>query len=222
MCGFLHYDGKGSLKFSRATNLLKLDQFHVDPHDVITAYSSPNLMAFVHSHCQHDPVFSDADIEYLNRTRIPWFIYSTKTHTFNFKRPDGIFPPFVGREFIVGLHDCAGLVMDYFLKFFSLPIPFFVRTASTMAFGYPLDCVTLLNLGFEEVKDGSSRVHDVVLMQTQFGKPITHVGVVVREGLLLHQMYGRVSAMETYAGLWTRLTKLTFRHPKFTSKLSVL
>jgi len=221
VCGFLHPDGNHSLSYTPVRNLASLESFAVNTSDVVAAYAKGPIAAFVHSHCQHDATFSDPDLDNLNRTRLPWFVYSTKSHTFNFRRPTGVCPPFEGREFIMGLNDCAGLVMDYFQRFFNYAFPYFTRPLATIELGYAYDCISLRNAGFQEVT-GPTKPHDVILMRLGFDKPVTHVGVLVREGLLLHQLKGTVSSIEQYSGQWQRLTRFVFRHPEFTSKLPVL
>lgn len=220
ICGFLHPDGQGSMKFVHARNTQKLEEFLVDQRDVIAAYARGSVYAFAHSHCQHDHIFSDADLECINATRVPWFVYSLKSRQFNFRRPDGCIPPFVGREFILGMNDCVGLVTDYFSKTHGFTFPFFTRTPTNLHLGYSLDVNLMYNSGFSEVKDGSLRPSDVVFMKFKFDAPVTHCGVINGDGLLLHQVQGTVSSADKYEGAWKRMTKFVFRSPKFTSKLS--
>lgn len=222
ICGFLHFDGAGSLRFYNVRNCLKGEQFVVDPNDVRSAFASGTVGAFAHSHCANDEAFSEADIESINITQVPWFVYSTKSRRFNFRRPDNVYPPLVGREYILGMHDCVGLIADYFKKFYDLSFPFFCRTHDMMSHGYPLDHVLLLRLGFQEVKTDKPEINDVVLIRFNFNLPVTHAGVIVKDDLLLHQITGKVSCVEQYSGVWERMTRFVFRHPKFTSKLSVL
>lgn len=221
ICGFLHNDGQQSLRFTPARNLLSAEEFMVDPADVIKAYNLGPIEVFVHSHCTNDEKFSDVDLESLDRTRVPWLVYSTKSKLFNFRRPTGLVPTLQGRQFILGLHDCAGLVMDYFLRFFDVRFPYFTRTQTVLNLGYPWDCVTLHNYGFRPV-EGPVRPHDIVLMKFAFGLPVVHTGVIVKDDLLLHHVRGKVSAVEQYSGAWSRLTQFIYRHPEFTSKLPVL
>lgn len=218
--GFLHRTGEGSLRFEPVRNQASLEEFIVSPKDALTNIQN-GAFAFFHSHCQSDSTFSDLDLSGIENTSIPWLLYSTKDHHFNFRRPKGMFPPFEHREFIVGVQDCVTLAGDYYEKFFGLRFPFFARPPSSIEMGFALDQSVLFNMGFERI-DGPARTHDLVLMSNPFKRVVNHVGVVLKDDLLLHQQFGNVSGITQYTDTLKACTRFVFRHPKFTSKLSML
>lgn len=224
ICGFLLPDNNGSLAFTACRNTAKspVEEFSAHFDDVALAYTHGVPAAFVHSHCQHGHEFSDADVAGMENTGIPWLLYSTKTKQFNFRRPLRTVPPLVGRTFTLGLYDCVSLVTDYYEKAFSVRFPFFVRTWETVNNGFPFDCAYLQNAGFRQIDGRDVRPNDVVLMSARQSVPVTHVGVIVKDDLLLHQVHGKVSSVEPFKGSpWERMTRLVFRHQEFTSKLSL-
>lgn len=224
ICGFLSPDNAGSLSFTACRNIAAspVEEFQAHFEDVALAYKHGVPAAFVHSHCQHGHEFSEADIAGMENSGIPWFLYSTKTRQFNFRRPIKTVPPLIGRSFVLGLRDCVAIVADYYELAFGVRFPFFVRTWETVNTGFPLDCSFLQNAGFSAVQGQEPVPNDIVLMAGRTDMPVTHVGVVLNEGLLLHQVHGKISGVEQYKGSpWQRMTRLVFRHPEFTSKLSM-
>ncbi len=224
ICGFLTPDNAGSLAFMACRNIASTpaEEFQAHFEDVALAYRHGVPAAFVHSHCQHGHEFSEADEANMTNSGIPWFLYSTKTRQFNFRRPLKTVPPLVGRSFVLGLRDCVAVVADYYELAFGLRFPFFVRTWETINIGFPMDCAYLQAAGFKLIDGQDAIPNDIVLMAGRSDTPVTHVGVIVKDGLLLHQVHGKISGVEQYKGSpWQRLTRLVFRHPEFTSKLSM-
>lgn len=224
ICGFLVPDHAGSMAFEACRNVAAspTEEFVAHMEDIATAYRHGVPSAFVHSHCLTGHEFSKADEAGMQNSGIPWLLYSTKTQQFNFRRPLATVPPLVGRSFVLGMQDCVAIVVDYFEKAFGVRFPFFVRSWETVNNGFPFDCAYLQGAGFEQIVGEAVRPNDVVLMAKRSDCPVTHAGVIVKDCLLLHQVHGKVSSVEAYDGSpWERLTRLVYRHPEFTSKLSM-
>lgn len=217
--GFLHRDGKGSLRFDRTQNTKQHEEFAVDPTEALRHLSVGTAFCFVHSHCQTPHVFSEHDLSSIRTTAMPWILYSTRTHSFNFKRPPGNLPPLEGREFILGLQDCVTLVSDYY-ETQGLPAwPFFTRPPSSLEHGDPLDHAIIQGQGFIRSSTEDLTVGDLLMIAVGFRGQPNHLAVYLGEGLILHQLVGNVSSKCLYEGAWRRMTKFAYRHPKFTSKL---
>lgn len=216
---FLFYDGAGSLQVEAAANQATgAEQFSVSPLATRQAMSRPDYYGFFHSHCQSGATFSEMDLLQMRVSACPWLLYSTETHTFNWQCPPTHTNALVGRRFILGVQDCAALVSDFYARYFSIHFPFFARPPLFLDTGYTLTRQLAQQHGFVEVA-GPAQPNDMLFFQWRVGQPITHVGVLLRENRLLHQVCKQVSLIEQFSAAWQDRVVAIYRREDFTSKL---
>jgi proteasome lid subunit RPN8/RPN11 len=212
VCGFLFIDGQGSLVAKPAKNIATDNNtWRIHSEEAILAFRSGRLFATYHSHIADDEVPSESDIESSESCEVPFFIYSRVTRKFAYYRPKVLIPQLEGRCFIAGVQDCYSLVQDYFDVKFGIKIPFCVRTPQNIEKGLNLNLEDLVKDNFDRVTDGSLRENDILTFSIGNQGIENHTGVYVKDGVLLHQLQGRVSAMQSYTESWRRNNVKVFR-----------
>ena len=121
---------------------------------------------------------------------------------------------YVGREFEMGTSDCYGLLRDYYQNEFGIELPNYARPDEFWHQGLDLYSGLYMKTGFEpiHVPQREWRHVDAVLMAI-LAPFANHVGIVMENGQILHHMFGRLSAVDDYKGIWRNSTVGTFRYP---------
>lgn len=170
------------------------------------------LAALYHSHPTTGPEFSPADIALAEDIALPLWLYSVPADTFSVYHPKGISVSLEGRQFVLGTHDCAGLVLDYYQQILALKLPDFQRVMSHVNTGWPELAAYAQSNGLVAVDD--LRESDIVLMRIggRQARYVNHCGVYLGNGVMLHQLVNRPSGRVLYAGYWQRMTVRVLRH----------
>lgn len=120
---------KGKMQYRPCKNIsdTPMFTFSIDPYDHADAEDAGDIIAYVHSHPRSQPTPSWADKEGIEQTGLPWVIVNWRTRTHTINNPDGWVTPLKGREFIHGIHDCYGLIRDYYKQERGIILPDFER-----------------------------------------------------------------------------------------------
>lgn len=120
---------------------------------------------------------------------------------------------YVGRPFQLGKVDCFTLLRDYYKTEFDIELPNVARPDEFWDHGldlYNKHChrngFQLLDLPSREWQRG-----DVILMAIMSPLP-NHAAILVEDGKILHHVYGRLSTIEDYRGIWRNNTTGVYRH----------
>ena len=191
-------------------------QFVIDARDWAAAEDAGELLAVCHSHPDASANPSSADRAMCERSGLPWIIVGWPSAVLKRVAPEGWQAPLVGREFSYGVLDCYTLIQDYYARELGVLLPDFDRAhdgwwkaqAGRSALNLYRDGFAAA--GFLEVA-GPPQVHDVLLMQVAADVE-NHGAVYAGDGVILHHLYGRLSAREVYGGYWTRVTRAVLRH----------
>ncbi len=154
------------------------------------------IKAIVHSHADY-PHLSKADMESQIRTALPWGVImltqGAVEHTIFFG--EDIIYPLIGRPFIHGVWDCFSLARDYYRSIKGYDIKEYPREnlwwnkdPSMLENGY-------LEAGFDYVNESQIREGDGIFMKIR-ADVINHSGVVLKNGLMLHHLYNKLSRRE--------------------------
>lgn len=212
-CGVVAKSGDEE-RYFRCRNVTAGDAeecFTLNPRDYARAEDWGEIVSIVHSHPDATAHASPTDLAMCDLTRLPWHIFSYPEGDLRTYQPRESLP-LIGRDFVLGVYDCWGLVMSYFqqehgisLTDFRLPYPWWEDK-------YPENLYRDLwyECGFREF-DGPARDGDLVIMQVQSNK-WNHGGVLVDGGMLLHHLYGHVSKRVPYGGYWRDRTMKIVRH----------
>lgn len=120
---------------------------------------------------------------------------------------------YVGRQFNLGKTDCYTLVRDYYLREFEIELPNVARPNDFWDHGLDLYSKHYAKAGFTllDVMPHEWKRGDVVLMAIMSSIP-NHAAVIVEPGKILHHLYGRLSMIEPYRGIWRNTTTGVYRH----------
>jgi hypothetical protein len=123
----------------------------------------------------------------------------------------------LGRPFKHGSKDCYGLIRDFYLDNFGIPLRNYARPDDHWDNGLnlymelfhaegfrPLDCLPMF-----------WRPGDALLMAIR-SSVANHAAVIVEDGLILHHLYGGLSRAEPYRGFFRDTTVAVLRHKDVT------
>lgn len=189
--------------------------FILDPEDYRSASRAGTIVAVVHSHPDGFPLPTQADLASCELWGVPWHIVSPHLgdgeglwHAFE---PSGFRAPLLGRQWSWGVHDCWGLVRDWYADH-GMEIKDFVRPVDPNEFlRKPLFAELFREAGFGAVDD-EIRPGDCALMSIGRSHGLNHVGVFTEELRLLHHLQGRLSVADFYGEGLRKATGLIVRH----------
>jgi len=89
------------------------EHFRIDGEQWANAEDAGTIVRVIHSHPGDGarPIPSDLDRQQCNNSGVVWGIYAPDCDEYAEITPDSI--PLIGRPFLLGSHDCWGLVMDW-------------------------------------------------------------------------------------------------------------
>jgi proteasome lid subunit RPN8/RPN11 len=186
------------------------NQFELRAEDYAKAENTGEVIAVVHSHPVTNPLPSQADLVACEASALEWHIVAVITGQWHSFKPTGYKAPLVGREWAHGVMDCYSIVRDHFKEALGFEIPDFDRDHEWWTKGQNIYIENFEKAGFAEVKDGSLRKHDVILMQVL--SPVTnHAAVYLGNDVILHHISNRLSTREIYGGMWQKFTTKVVR-----------
>lgn len=187
--------------------------FRINSSEHLNALNTGRLAAYYHSHPKTSEQFSPADKAVSEAALLPLYVYSLVTQQFNLHEPKGRCLPLEGRFFVFGLHDCAGLVIDYHRCRLNIDLPAMLpeeRTVKHLTDGFANLDQYLQRGGFVEVKGPSTNA--VVLMSLNGTGLVNHAAVLVDPSTILHQLMYRTSRLDLYGGYWQERTVKFVKH----------
>lgn len=200
------------------------DTFEFHPREL----AGVDVKCILHSHVynqhlppSHDPrIPSKTDMEGQQLTDVEWAIVVTEGE--NVTQP--VFwgdyshrPDLWDREFIHNTQDCLGFMSDWQYKEFGLELPFQPRNFDWFQNGENFIEDVVEPWGFVDVSHLPQAKGDVVFYKVESAVP-NHLGVIVADGVVAHQLYGRFPKTEPYAK-WHKYVTRRVRHrtnPAFT------
>jgi proteasome lid subunit RPN8/RPN11 len=193
-----------------------MDHFAMQREGFFRAVRDGKLEAIVHSHAYQPPIASQADLSMCETTNVPWLIVSVPTGKWTVIEPHGYVAPLIGRQWCHGSLDCWGLVRDGFTAFTGIELVDFDRDWDWWHKDQNLIVEKIESAGFKLLPQDTPPQHcDMIIMQIRAPVP-NHMGLYIEpEGMLLHQLSGRVSVRETYGGFYQQATMYIARHLDF-------
>lgn len=216
-CGLVVRLGK-ALNYRPCRNIAEgvRDQFTIAPEDYASAEDAGDVVMVVHSHVNLPAEPSAADIAGIEASGLPWLIVNWPTGAHTVTAPAGAVVPLEGREFVHGVHDCYGLVQDYY-RGLGIELRDYPRAPEWWLRGENLYRENFEREGFVELPAGTPpREHDLLLMRVR--SPVeNHAAVYVGANVILHHVMGRLSCCEVYETFWRRQTSGVLRHSFYRS-----
>lgn len=184
--------------------------FAIDPKQYAIAEDKGEITHIVHSHPDASCRPSKEDIARCNESGLPWLIISYPSLDWRIIEPCE--PDLIGRDFVLGVYDCYGLVMDYYkrelgidLLDFRVDYPWWEQGENRYIDNYE-------KAGFREVFD--LQKNDVILMQVSALVP-NHAGILLDNNTLLHHLFGHKSCRTPYGGYYRERTVKILRYKNF-------
>lgn len=183
----------------------KLNKFEVSDTDSMRALKE-GMLAVIHSHPNHPPCPSEADMLGQIASGVPWAIIgtdgntATKPYWWGASTP---VPPLKDRHFHHGITDCYSLIRDYYRQEMAIELPEYPRSWSWWAKDGDnppknLYVEGFASAGFVQLKMGVNDDHFLGLELepeegdmwfTQLFSPVpNHGGVYLGDGLCLHHL----------------------------------
>jgi len=216
VCGLLTIY-KGKEKYNPCKNLAEdaEDQFILDPDDWIKAEDEyGEVIAVIHSHPNHPPYPSEADLASCEYLDLPFYIVTPETEQWHYFKPSGYKKGLIGREWVWGVQDCWSLINDWYEEKKNIKLKHWDRPKSPKEFSRnPLFEHGLPLTGFIELhKDDDIKIGDVLLMDTTNTGKLDHVALYIGDQTILQHCVKRLSSRETYNQNWIECTKKVFRY----------
>lgn len=209
-CGFLVEDG-----FVQCINIHPKpnESFAISAEDYAKA-EGRSIIAVFHSHTGKNNKFSQHDIKSCKSLNTPWLMYCYGTNSWHYMDPTGN-APYTERQWVYGVHDCYGLVRDYYKNEFGILLDDFERNGE---FEWTSPEWRMFESNFKEqgfiaIEGSELRRGDIFLMQLQATNP-NHVGVLhsPETGVFYHHLLDRLSEANVYGGYWKKCTNKILRH----------
>ena len=213
-CGLLAVY-KGKEKYFPCKNLAEdlEDQFIIDPDDWVKAEDAGEIVAVFHSHPNHPPVPSQADLASCEYLDLPFYIVTPEPEQWNYFEPSGYKKGLIGREWVWDVQDCWSLITDWYKEKKNIEIKHWKRPKSPEDFEKnPLFEYGLPIVGFNEIDDSVElEVGDVLLMNS-YKDTLSHVALYIGDQTILHHCQKRLSCREIYDQKHIKCTKKRYRY----------
>ena len=207
---------KGKEKYFPCKNLAEdlQDQFILDPDDWINAEDQGEIVAVFHSHPNHPPTPSQADLASCEYLDLPFYIVTPETSDWYYFEPSGYRKNLIGREWKWQIQDCWSLIEDWFKEKKGIKLKHWDRPKSPKEFSRkPLFEHGLPLTGFVELhKDDDLEIGDVLLMDTTNTGKLDHVALYIGDQTILQHCVKRLSSRELYDQNWIECTKKRYRY----------
>jgi len=204
---------KGREKYypCRNISLEPENSFELHPEDYSQACDLGEITKIVHSHPKNFALPSEWDMNSIEKGNVPWIIVQPQTESFTETYPSKYIPSLIGREYVWGISDCYSIVRDYYKKELSISLPNYERRGEKLSPSENPFIISYKKLGFVKVEE--PKKHDIILMFLNGSNP-QHVAIYLGEGIMLHQVEGRLSSKDVYgnAGYWWKNTQGFYRH----------
>lgn len=208
-CGFVV---NGKVVPCQNVHTSPLTNFAISAEDYAKAEEQGEIEAIYHSHIGELDAFSVYDIKACKQCNIPWIMVHLPSNNFHYIDPTGN-APYEGREWSYGIHDCYGLLRDFYRREFGIELYDFERGEDEewLNPGWSMFVDNYADQGFYEVGQPSKK-GDMLLMRMQSTMP-NHVGVMTGRGATFYQhLSNRLSQCSVYGGYWAKVTVKVLRH----------
>jgi proteasome lid subunit RPN8/RPN11 len=187
------------------------ERFVIAPEEYAQHEDRGEVLLICHSHPDPGIEASEADIDGMNASGLPWLIVGHPSGDFRILRPKTSPLPLIGRPFCYGTLDCCTLVCDYYAQKLSAPLADFPHPPDWPRAGPPDYLTACLQAnGFTEVPLEERAVHDVLALRIGADR-VNHLAIYLGDGMILQHLEGHLSAREVYGNYWQRATVACYR-----------
>ena len=212
-CGLIYiFKGKTKYKPCKNISISPKETFIIDPTEYAEVFDKAEIVGVFHSHPIQQPYPTPADKAICEKYKYKWYIYSVDFNKWHSFEPSGYKAPLVGREYVFGIHDCWSLIRDYF-ETINIKLRDWDRPINPQDFcdnPYFENCFE--KTGFRELKPEESLKENDCLLLSLNSTGLNHVGVLLKNQMILHHIEGRLSSKDFY-GEW--LMKCTGKRVRY-------
>ena len=209
-CGFITNDD--DVVPCKNAHSSPLSNFAIAAEDYVRADEHKGIKVVYHSHVDAPCKFSMHDVRACKQSNLPWLIYHTPSGNHVYADPRGT-APLVGRQWSYGIHDCYGLMRDFYLQEFGIVLDDFERGEELEweRGGWSMFADNWQAQGFYEIEK-PERKGDVAFMQI-YAPSINHAGIFAgSSNLFYHHLMGRFSELSVWGSFWKKATVKFIRH----------
>jgi proteasome lid subunit RPN8/RPN11 len=180
------------------------------------------ILALYHSHPNSPATPTPCDVNNSEENGYPMYIYSVSEDSFYLYRPAADFiRPLKGRPFAMDVNTCLTCVLDYFAQKYGPPkqgslknfvVPNDIKSANNKILEIAKNSHKFCPVKLEEV-DIKSPIEqdDVLVMNPGLTHAPYHLGVISKQGMILHHILGQLSTEGELRDLWIMLCIKRFR-----------
>jgi|APGre2960657505_1045072.scaffolds.fasta_scaffold32053_2 proteasome lid subunit RPN8/RPN11 len=219
-CGILFLDNSDKqLRIIKSINKApdKTNRFEIDPKIYLKASLLGEILATYHSHINGED-FSEFDKFNSELCGIKYILYCIRSNKFKEYIPENYKGSYYGREFEFGKQDCFGLCRDYYKKELKIEITNYYRDCQWSEVDENPFEKFFGKEGFTKVLEGplendsQLKKHDVILTKFLGKRSVTHAGIYMGDGLVLHHPINCYSRVEPYDNDFMSQTVFVLRH----------
>ena len=208
-CGVV-IEEAGAAKYWPCVNIATdLEIMVAAPRSLIAAEDAGRLLGYAHSHAQGPPSPTFLDIKFCNRSELPWWI--VQAHGDQWSRLNPIGRKLVERQYVFGVDDCWSVCREWYNTVMELDLPDFVRSFGFWTEGFEPHVHHMKDASLEEVSKDDVRRGDLLLFKLG-AATISHCGVVIGDGTMLHHMETSLSRYEQLNDKWAKRIAKVVRH----------
>lgn len=208
-CGFVV---NGAVMPCNNAHSSPLSHFAIAAEDYAKAEDAGEIELVYHSHVDAPCKFSPHDIKACKQSNLPWLMYHLPSGDHVYADPTGN-APYVGRQWTYGIHDCYGLMRDFYKRELGITLDDFERGEEMewQRGGWSMFADNWQAQGFYEI-DKPERKGDVAFMQIE-ASSLNHAAVFAGDGnLFYHHLIGRLSERSVWGSFWRKATVKIVRH----------
>lgn len=178
------------------------------PLSLIAAEDAGRVVGYAHSHAQAPPRPSLMDVVQCDLSGLPWWVVQTPGTLWERMNPTG--RKLTERLFLFGVDDCWAIVREWYALEMKIELADFVRDYAFWEDGFEPHVHHMKDAGFSEVSKDDVRRGDVMLFRIG-AKTITHCGVFLGDGKMLHHIERQLSRCEILDGKWAGRVAMVVR-----------
>lgn len=212
-CGLVLASGKKG-RIVRAANVAADPgfTFDLDPNAWLEVTEDESVIGIYHSHPSGIAEPSLADLSGCELSSLPWHIVGYQTGDYRYIEPHGFRAPYEQRPYVFGVHDCYGIIRDWYLWEYGVKLPNFKRTDYFWERGEDLFNQHFREAGFVSLVETDPQPGDCFLLQVAGSKVPNHIVLYIGGGIILHHASGRLSRKEQWGGHWQKHAVTHLRH----------
>lgn len=210
VCGFIYHDRERA-HLMPCTNVAAdpTESFEISVDDQMRFEQMAGQLGVYHSHPKAG-AFSEDDLAHARHINLPQYLYDVAADEWHDYTPASCVFPLETRPFVLGFHDCYGLLRDYarqqlnhHMRDYDRDESFSHEVAGTIMASYALE-------GFDQVELAQARPGNVLLFRSNLALP-QHFAILEEGNRMLHHPRGSLSRCEPITDRWLSRLVACFR-----------